>query len=159
MTPLTTAHIRTLFLRPKPAYSLAEAAELLEVRLAALLGFIDAGELEPVHGDKGAVLPWAEVVSFAVDFWSQDAVETALGADVDEVLPELVRLTDLEVRLPRMQVVTLERLAARSSLTVDTTLSRELRDLASAHSDWLAAEVPGFAEALAWPERPTADVS
>lgn len=84
-------------------------------------------------------------------------MEAALGADVDEVLPELVRLADLRVRLPRMQVVTLERLAARSSLTVEATLARELRDLVSANSDWLATEVPGFAEALAWPERLTAD--
>lgn len=68
MTPSTTAHIRTLFLRPKPGYSLAEAAELLEIRLASLRGFIDAGAIEPVRGDHGAVLPWAEIVSFAVDF-------------------------------------------------------------------------------------------
>ena len=27
-------------------------------------------------------------------------------------------------------------------------------DLVSAHSEWLSLEVPGFAEALAWPELP-----
>lgn len=156
MTPSTPTHIRTLFLHPKPAYSIPEAAELLELRLAALRGFIDAGELEPVGSGKGALLPWPEVVSFAVDFWSQAVVEEALGTDAAEVLPELVRLTDLHVRVPRMEVLTLERLAARDGLTVDTVLTRELRDLASAHSDWLAPEVPGFAEALAWPEVPCA---
>ena len=30
---------------------------------------------------------------------------------------------------------------------------RELRDLVSVHSAWLSREVPGFAEALAWPEQ------
>jgi hypothetical protein len=29
-----------------------------------------------------------------------------------------------------------------------------LRDLVSVHSVWLSQEVPGFAEALAWPETP-----
>lgn len=35
--------------------------------------------------------------------------------------------------------------------TLSAVLARELRDLVSVHSDWLAVEVPGFAEALAWP--------
>jgi hypothetical protein len=30
-------------------------------------------------------------------------------------------------------------------------LARELRDLVSSHSEWLSAEVPGFADALASP--------
>ena len=50
-----------------------------------------------------------------------------------------------------MQVVTLERLAATDGETVSAVLARELRDLVSAHSEWLSAEVPGFAQALAWP--------
>lgn len=31
--------------------------------------------------------------------------------------------------------------------------ARELRDVLSVHSKWLSEEVPGFAEALAWPVR------
>ena len=42
---------------------------------------------------------------FEMDFWSQEAVEEALGAEVAEAIPELLRLTDLEVRIPRMDVV------------------------------------------------------
>jgi hypothetical protein len=71
-----------------------------------------------------------------------------------EALPELLRLTDLEVRIPRMEVVALERLAALDGETVSAVLARELRDLVSVHSDWLSQELPGFAEALAWPETP-----
>jgi hypothetical protein len=149
MTPST--HIRTLFLHPKPTYSPTEAANLLDIPLAALLGFIDAGELEPIDTNAVPVLPWPELASFATDFWSQEAVEQALGEKVIDILPELVRLTDLHVRLPRFEVTSIERLSARDGLTVDTVLTRELRDLASAHSDWLTDEVPGFAEALAWP--------
>jgi hypothetical protein len=89
-----------------------------------------------------------------MDFWSQEVVEEALGADLAAVLPELLRLTELEVRIPRMELVMLEQLAVRDGETVDAVLARELRDLVSVHADWLSLEVPGFAEALAWPEIP-----
>jgi hypothetical protein len=56
-----------------------------------------------------------------------------------------------ELRLPRMEVVALERLAARDGETVSTVLARELLDLVSVHAAWLTAEVPGFAAAFAWP--------
>jgi hypothetical protein len=47
--------------------------------------------------------------------------------------------------------VALEKLAARDGKSVDTVLARELRDLMSARSDWLATEIPEFSAALAWP--------
>ena len=75
----------------------------------------------------------------------------ALGAEVAEALPELLRLADLEVRIARMEVVALVKLAARDGKSVDTVLASELRDLMSAQSDWLASEIPGFTAALAWP--------
>jgi hypothetical protein len=59
-------------------------------------------------------------------------------------LRKQVQLTDLEVRIPRLQVVTLERLAAIDGETVSAVLARELRDLVSVHAPWLSAEVPGF---------------
>lgn len=117
-------------------------------------GWIESGELEGIDAEGGVLLPWSELVSFGMDFWSQEVVEEALGPAIIEVLPELLRLADLEVRIPRIEVVTLERLAALPGETVSAVLARELRDLVSAHSEWLSLEVPGFAEALAWPELP-----
>jgi hypothetical protein len=70
---------------------------------------------------------------------------------VAEAIPELLRLCDLEVRIPRMEVVALERLAARDGKSVDAVLSAELRDLVSAQSEWLASVIPEFASALSWP--------
>jgi hypothetical protein len=145
-------HIRTLFLHPKPTYAIGEAATLLEMDWRDLRSWVETGELEGIETDEGLVLPWAELVSFGMDFWSQEGVEQALGAELAEALPELLRLTELEVRIPRMEVVTLERLAERDGATVSAVLARELRDLVSVHSEWLSREVPGFAEALAWPE-------
>jgi hypothetical protein len=109
------------------------------------------GEIEGVETKEGVLVPWDELVSFGMDFWSQEAVESALGAEAAEVIPELLRLTELEVRIPRMQVVTLERLAAIDGQTVSAVLARELRDLVSVHAEWLSGAVPGFAQALAWP--------
>ena len=51
-----------------------------------------------------------------------------------------------------MEVVALGRLAARDGKSVDAVLARELLDLVSVHSPWLGREVPGFIEALAWPD-------
>ena len=150
---MSISAIRTLFLHPRPTYPLPDAAELLGTTARELREWVEAGELEAVETrDGGVVLPWAEVVSFGMDLWSQDAVEEALGVDVAEVIPELLRLTDLQVRLPRLEVVALERVAARERQSVSALLARELRDFVSVHSEWLSGEVPGFAEAFAWPE-------
>lgn len=146
------ANIRSLFLHPRPTYSIAEVAALLGMGPEDVRGWIESGEVEGVDSDGGLVLPWAELVSFGMDFWSQESVEEALGAEVAEAIPELLRLTDLEVRIPRMEVVTLERLAAVDGMTVSAVLARELLGLVSVHSVWLSREVPGFAAAFAWPD-------
>lgn len=145
-------NIRSLFLTPRPTYSITEAADVLAMNWCEVRGWIESGELEGVESERGLVVPWAELVSFGMDFWSQEVVEEALGAGVAEAIPELLRLTDLEVRIPRMQVVTLERLAAIDGETVSEVLARELRDLMSVHAEWLSVEVAGFAEAFAWPD-------
>jgi hypothetical protein len=51
-----------------------------------------------------------------------------------------------------MEVVALERVAARDGKSVDTVLARELLDFVSANAPWLEREVPGVLAALAWPE-------
>jgi hypothetical protein len=147
----TVSRIRHLFLHPHPTYSPVEAAEAIGMSVEDVRGWMEVGELEGIECQGAVVLPWEELVSFAMDFWEQADIEAALGADVAEALPELLRLADLEVRIPRMEVVALEKLAARDGKSVDTVLARELRDLVSAQSEWLAREIPGFAVALAWP--------
>jgi hypothetical protein len=147
-----TSNIRQLFLQPNPTYAIPEAATLLGIDERELRGWMESGELEGAETDEGLVLPWSELVSFAMEFCSQEVVEEALGANVVTALPELLRLTDLEVRIPRIEIVALEKLASVEDKSVSAVLARELRDLVSVHSQWLSLEVPGFAEALAWPE-------
>ena len=151
--------IRTLFLQPQPTYTLAEAAALLGNDWREVRGWVEVGEIEGVEMEAGLVVPWAELVSFGMESWSQEVVEAALGADVAAAIPELVRLTELEVRIPRFEVVALERLAAVDGESVSTVLARELLDLVSVHAPWLSLEMPGFAEALSWPCAPTDGLS
>jgi hypothetical protein len=140
--------IRELFLNPRLKYSPAEAAEAVGMSIEEVWGANAVGELE---ADKNGDVPWAELVSFAMDFWDQGLVEAALGNELADVLPELLQLADLEVRIPRLEIAALERIAVRDGRSVDAVLSRELRDLVSAESSWLSREVPGFAQALNWP--------
>lgn len=147
MTPSPT-RIRDLFLHPRPTYSPAEAAEAVGMAFDELWGSTALGELE---ADESGHVPWDELVSFAMDFWEQADVEAALGAELADVLPELLWLDDLAVRIPRMEIAALERIAVRDGRSVDAVLARELRDLVSAESSWLCREIPGFAQALNWP--------
>ena len=146
-------NIRTLFLSPKATYTIGEAAAMLGMSGEDVRGWMAVGELEGCPGADGDVIPWEELVSFGMNFWSQEAVEQALGARLAEAIPELLRLDDLHVRVPRLDILTLEQLARRDAHSVSTVLSHQLRDLTSAHADWLAQQIPGFEEALAWPER------
>lgn len=140
--------IRDLFFHPRPTYSPAEATEAVGMAVEEVWGANAVGELEAAeNGD----VPWAELVSFAMDFWDQAEVEAALGADLADVLPELLQLAELEVRIPRLEIAALERIAIRDGRSVDAVLARELRDLVSAESSWLSREIPGFAQALNWP--------
>jgi hypothetical protein len=140
--------IRELFLNPRPSYSPAEAAEAVGMAFEEVWGAAALGELE---ADENGDVPWAELVSYAMDFWDQAEVEAALGAELANVLPELLQLDDLEVRIPRLEIVALERIAVRDGRSVDAVLARGLRDLVSAESSWLSREIPGFDRALNWP--------
>ncbi len=74
---------------------------------------------------------------------------TACGPDA---IPELLCLADLEVRIPRLEILAMERLADRDGKSVDAVLARELLDVVSAHSEYLATAIPGFTAALRWPQ-------
>jgi len=46
-----------------------------------------------------------------------------LGADVADVIPDLLRLTDPHVQLPRLEVVALQKVAAHEGRAVDAVLA------------------------------------
>ena len=137
--------IRDLFLHQRSNYSPAEAAEAVGMSIEEVWGANAVGELEATESGD---VPWAELVSFAMDFWDQEEIEAALGDELAEALPELLRLADLNVRIPRLEIAALERIALRDRRSIDAVLARELRDLVSSESAWLSREIPGFAHAL-----------
>jgi hypothetical protein len=149
-------YIRRPFLEPKETYCIRDAAEILCMPLPDVLGWMEVGELEGVDTPQGVRLPWGELAFFGMDFWPQEApmkaIAAALGADLADAIPELLRLADLEVHIPRLEILALERLADRDGKSVDTVLARELLDVVSAHSEYLATASPGFAPALRWPQ-------
>src|SRR5690349_17146182 len=104
--------IRKLFLEPNASYSLTTAARLLGITMRELRAWIEAGEMETEDGSADTI-PWSEIVAFGIDLWSQATVEEALGADVADAIPELLRLTELSVLLPCFEVTALQRVAAQ----------------------------------------------
>jgi len=67
----------------------------------------------------------------ALEIWSLERIEEALGGDAGGVLPDGLRLADIHVRLPRHQVAMLEHFAERDRTTVSGALARELDGVAS----------------------------
>lgn len=80
--------------------------------------------------------------------WKVTVIEDAPGVDSVAVLPAAVRLVVLQVRVPRYQVETVVGVARRVGVSVDEVVSRELEDLACAHSEELAEAVPSLAVGL-----------
>lgn len=113
---------------------------------------VAVGEVEVMVTSVGKWLWREELMAKALEMWAPEAIEEALGADAERVLPDGVRLTDLHVRLPRHQVAMLEHFAERDRTTVSGVLARELEGVASANAEELSSAVAGFAEALAWPD-------
>ncbi len=113
---------------------------------------IASGEVEVTSTAIGKWLWREELMAKALELWEPEVIEEALGADAVGVLPEAVRLIDLQVRLPRHQVAMLEHFAERERLSVSSVLARELDGVASEHAEELSWAVAGFADALAWPD-------
>lgn len=148
-------HIRHIFLSPRPSFALMPAAELLGITLKELQRELETGAIVAVSTRLGQRVSREEMIAAAIRTWEQSVIEEALGDDAAAVLPEAIRLVELRARVPRYQRDMLRYLARRQGTSVDDVLTRELEDVACAHAEELAAAVPGFGFALAWPENTT----
>lgn len=144
--------VRQVFLRPRQVYTPAEAAELLGWTAGEMGEAIRGGDLEVIRTCSGQHVPWQEVAAMITAQHPQSVIEEALGREATSVMPELVRLAELHVEIPRYQTVMLTKLAERENLSVDELLSRHLLDLAGAESIWLSETIPQFSSAMRWPE-------
>lgn len=68
-------------------------------------------------------------------------------------MPELVRLTDLHVRVPRYGLAVLARIAQREGTSVSEIVTRELLELATIESEELERSMRGLGAAIRWPLR------
>ena len=93
-----------------------------------------------------------ELVAKALELWSHETIEEALGRDADHVLPHAVRLAELRARIPRYQLAMLEYLAEQQRTTISSVLTEELDGIASSRTLELAGGLPGFMAALEWPD-------
>jgi len=146
-----TDRIRNIFLHQRPHVTIAEGTVLLGWSRSEMSQAIAQGEIEVNSTSVGSWIWREELMAKALEIWSREAIEEALGPDAG-VLPDGVRLMDLHVRLPRHHVAMLQHFAERDHTTVSGALARELDGVASAHAEELAWAVAGFADALAWPD-------
>lgn len=144
--------VREVFLRSQQFYTLGEAAELLGWTLAEMDAAVREGDVEVTRTCSGHHIPWQEVAAMITAQQPQAIIEKALGRDVTLVMPELVRLAEIRVEIPRYQVVMLSKLAERENISVDEFLFRHLLDLAGAECLWLNDAIPQFSSAMRWPE-------
>jgi hypothetical protein len=153
LDPDLIERIRTIFLQEGANVSISEATVLFGWSRRRMRNAVDAGEIETIATRSGRAIVPAEVMAIAVDLWSLETIEEALGPDASRVLPEGIRTRELPARLPRYQVAMLEYFAELRQTSVSNVLARELEDLASAHFEELSSAVHGFAEAFEWPLR------
>jgi hypothetical protein len=151
LDPDLIERIRIIFLQEGADVSISDATALFGWSRRQMKNAVDAGEIETIVTRSGKAFVPEEVMAIAVDLWSLETVEEALGADASKVLPETIRTRELPARLPRYQVAMLEYFAEQRQTSVSNVLARELDDLASAHFEELSLAVHGFAEAFEWP--------
>lgn len=150
--PSVVDRIRHIFLHPRPHVSISRAMELLGWTRAEMTAAIGSGEIVLGETPLGKWVWREELMAKALELWSREAIEAALGEDADRVLPQATRLVELRARIPRYQLAMLEHFAGRERTTVSDVLTRELEGVVSEHAGELSAVIPGFAAALAWPE-------
>ncbi len=152
MDETTRTRIQQIFLEPRPSYALMTAAMLLGMGFQELKREIEIGAIVAVSTRLGQRVASEEMIAAAMRVWEQAVIEEALGDEASSVLPEAIRLVELRARVPRYQREMLRWLAKRNGTTIDEVLTRELEDVACAHAAEAATAVPGFAEAMMWPE-------
>ncbi|HEV7487336.1 MAG TPA: hypothetical protein VGQ65_16815 [Thermoanaerobaculia bacterium] len=143
--------IRRIFLTPRPNLPLMTAAERLGMTVQELKRDIADGAIVAVSTRVGTRVTKEEMIATAMRLWDQSVIEEALGDDAPRLIPEAIRLVELRARVPRYQRDVLRELARRDGTSIDTVLTRELEDVASAHAEELTGALPDLAAALAWP--------
>jgi hypothetical protein len=152
LEPAVINRIRHIFLHPRPHVSISQATDLLGWSRGQMTAAIATGEIVLIETPLGKWIWREELMAKALELWTREAIEEALGAEADAVLPHAARLAELRARIPRYQLAMLTYLAEQQQTTVSDVLTRELEEVASEHAEELSAVILGFGAALAWPD-------
>lgn len=128
LDPDLIERIRTIFLQEGAHVSISDATLLFGWSRRRMGEAVEAGEIETIATWSGIAIAREEVVAIAVDLWSLETIEDALGPDASRVLPEAIRTCQLPARLPHYQVAMLEHFAEQRQTSVSDVLARELDD-------------------------------
>lgn len=158
LEPTVINRIRHIFLHQRTHVSISQATVLLGWTRAEMNAAIASGEIVLMETALGKWIWREELMAKALERWTHEAIEEALGADADTVLPQAVRLAELRARIPRYQLDMLTYFADQQQTTVSDVLTRELEGVASEHAEQLSEVISGFAAALAWPDSDTAQL-
>ena len=120
---------------------------------------IVAGEIETYPPEKAWErrlnmwrMKWPQLAALALDIWPMEVIEQELGEEAAHALPPLVRTATATVRLPRYLLAMLQALEKRDGVSPSRRIAEALTCLAEEHGATLEADIPGFAEAMNFPE-------
>lgn len=144
--------IRAIFLHHCDRVTLSEAADMLGWSRAEMNAAVRSGDVEAIGTCSGKMIELRELVGQALNLWSLTTIEEALGRDALLILPPALRTRKFTVRVPMYQIAALQILADEERESVDAMVERTFHELVDHDKQWLAARVPGLAEAIDWPE-------
>lgn len=148
--------IRRIFLQRREDYSPMDAGKLLSMRWGEIVRRIELGELDATKNGSDYRVPWEAVADLALRTWTLEVIYDALGTDADAVLPPLLRVEEMRVQLPVYLIRLMKHLADGKDVSLDEFMRAELHDFANAMrivTPELDDELPGFAEAMFFPDR------
>ena len=152
LTPDLADRIRAIFLHRGPNVTNKEGAALLGCSIAEFKVAIAAGEVETCDTCRGPRVPLHEVATLARSRWQIVAIEEALGADAQAILPTALWTRPITLRLSAYHVQMLDHFARQAGLPADAIAARAFDDFMSANAEGLAEVIDDYRVALDWPE-------
>jgi hypothetical protein len=150
LTPGLAERIRSIFLQTTPYVSQKDTYILFTGARLHVEELMAEKQIQ-LHTRRGApAIARHDLMALAVDVWSLEVIEEALGEDAARVLPAPLRLRAVTLNLPEYQIAMLGYLAGDKETTPGDLVSRALGDVEAEHFDALVASAPGFAEAMNW---------
>jgi hypothetical protein len=151
--------LRRVFLHKRERYSPSEAAEVLGIPRAHIVGMIEQREIDAAtRVSTTHHLPWLSIAELALDRYAVTDLIEALGEEAASVLPPLLYPSEspLQVMLPGYLARLVEHRASKYNVTVDAYLAELLRGYALEliEPNEVEEAIPGFTAALLFPNTP-----